>query len=126
MCCRFAILINYQLFERKVYKELPKILILSKVCEYYQVLGYCVSIIIIMLLKLMHTTINTTLYTAALSCFGKLKKVTLIKERPSTSCSEVESQSTQSELCCLCQKEGGNPLLCPIKNNDNQNNEYGL
>ena len=65
------------------------------------------------------------LYTVALSCFGMSTKVNLIKERPSTSFSKVESQSTQWGLCCLFQKEDGNPLLCPINNNDFQNNKCG-
>ena len=53
------------------------------------------------------------------------KKVSLVKEGPSTSYSEVELQSTHWELCCLCQQDDGNPLLCPANNNDSKSNKCG-
>ena len=50
------------------------------------------------------------------------KKVKLIKAGPSTDYhdSSIDLQVTDWKLCCLCQKEDGNPLQCPINSRNNK------
>ena len=50
------------------------------------------------------------------------KKVKLIKAGLSTDYhdSSIDLQVTDWKLCCLCQKEDGNPLQCPINSRNNK------
>ena len=48
------------------------------------------------------------------------KKVKLIKAGSSTDYSSTDLQVTDWKLCCLCQKEDGNPLQCPVNSRNNK------
>ena len=50
------------------------------------------------------------------------KRVKVIKAGPSNEHSSTDLQVTDWKLCCLCQKEDGNPLQYPI---NSRNNKFG-
>ena len=53
-------------------------------------------------------------------CSHMSKKVKFIKAGPSTDYSSTDLQVTDWNLCCLCQKEDGNSLQCPINSRNNK------
>ena len=54
------------------------------------------------------------------------KRVKVIKAGPSNEHSSTDLQVTDRKLCCLCQKEDGNPLQCPINSRNNKSGYESL
>ena len=54
------------------------------------------------------------------------KRVKVIKAGPSNEHSSTDLQVTDWKLCCLCQKEDGNPLQCPINSRNNKSGYESL